>query len=130
MTSSEAPHSILIVEDDEHIAYLLEFMLQREGYQVVRLTDGQAAAKLIVDQPPPSLALLDVMLPYIDGFQLVKLIRANSTWNEVPIVMLSAKGQERDIVNALDAGADDYIVKPFQPMELTARIKRILKGTK
>jgi DNA-binding response OmpR family regulator len=71
--------------------------------------------------------LLDVMLPYIDGFEVVALIRARPGWENVPIVMLTAKNTEPDIVRALDAGASDYIVKPFQPNELLARVRRYLK---
>ncbi|MNT82340.1 Phosphate regulon transcriptional regulatory protein PhoB [compost metagenome] len=71
--------------------------------------------------------LLDVMLPYADGFQLVSQIRAKANWAEVPIVMLTAKSQEQDIVRALDAGANDYVLKPFQPQELMARLRRFLK---
>ncbi|HTK87820.1 MAG TPA: response regulator [Nitrospiraceae bacterium] len=77
--------------------------------------------------PPPQLALLDVMLPYHSGFELVDPIRSKDLWREVPIVMLTADSAERDIVRALNAGANDYVVKPFNPKELTARLRRFLK---
>ncbi|WP_426171772.1 response regulator transcription factor [Pseudoduganella sp. R-31] len=120
--------SILVIEDDEHIGQILTFILQRQGYQTTLAADGLAARKAIVSSPtPPSLVLLDVMLPYIDGFELVHIIRQREGWTEVPIVMLTAKHTEKDIVRALDAGANDYVVKPFQPNELLARVRRHLK---
>jgi two-component system alkaline phosphatase synthesis response regulator PhoP len=121
------PQSILIVEDDDHIAFLLKFMLEREQYDITIASDGLQARELIEgDGPPPALALLDVMLPHVDGFELVRLIRAQPGWRAVPILMLTAKTQEADIVRALDAGANDYIVKPFQPNALLARVRRLL----
>lgn len=126
MTTEQAP--ILVVEDDEHISQLLQFMLERQGHRVQLLTDGLAASKAIEALPaPPRLILLDVMLPYIDGIAIVSLIRARPGWGAVPIILLTAKQTEQDIVRALDAGADDYIVKPFQPNELLARIRRHIK---
>lgn len=134
MTQDQTPEqartpSILVVEDDDHIGQLLKFMLERQGYQVHLATDGRAASAYIEANPaPPDLVLFDVMLPYIDGFELVGIARARSGWESVPIVMLTAKTLERDIVGALDAGANDYIVKPFQPNELLARLRRFLKN--
>jgi DNA-binding response OmpR family regulator len=122
--------SILIIEDDEHIAQVLKFMLERQGYAVATAADGRAARALIeITDIPPQLVLLDVMLPYVDGFELVGVIRARAGWATTPIVMLTAKTMEQDIVRALDAGANDYIVKPFQPNELLARIRRYLRST-
>lgn len=117
----------LIVEDDEQIAYLLRFILEREGYQVQLCSDGQAAQKVMAAMPPPALVTLDVMLPYVDGYQLLGIMRKRPDWKDVPILMLTAKSQEKDIVRALDAGAADYLVKPFKPDELRARIKRMVK---
>ncbi|MDD2914789.1 MAG: response regulator [Gallionella sp.] len=117
----------MIVEDDEHIAQLLEFLFQREGFGTSCASDGQAAEQMIECGPPPVLILLDVMLPYQDGFHLLKHIRRQPKWETIPIIMLTAKSQESDIVRALDAGANDYVVKPFQPSELVARVKRLLK---
>src|SRR5690349_3772019 len=120
--------SILVIEDDEHIGQILTFILQRQGYQVTLAADGLAARRAVVSgSAPPALVLLDVMLPYIDGFELVHIIRQREGWQEVPIVMLTAKHTEKDIVRALDAGANDYVVKPFQPNELLARVRRHLK---
>lgn len=121
--------SILVAEDDEHIAHLLEFMLEREGYQVRLAGDGRAALQAIEQfETPPSLILLDVMMPYIDGFELIRVARERAGWRDIPIIILSAKSQEHEIVRALDAGATDYIVKPFQPNELLARLRRHLRA--
>lgn len=117
----------MIVEDDEHIAQLLVFIFQREGFRTIYAADGQAAEQIIKHNAPPALILLDVMLPYQDGFHLLKKIRTQPKWGELPIIMLTAKSQEGDIVRALDAGANDYVVKPFQPSELVARVRRLLK---
>ncbi len=115
---------MLVVEDDENIAHLLSFMLKREQYRVHSASDGRMAKAFIESNPPPNLVLLDVMLPFLDGFELVALIRANAAWQAVPVIMLTAKTQERDAVRALDAGANDYIHKPFAPNELLARVRR------
>lgn len=118
----------LVVEDDDHIAHLLRFMLEREGYQVVHAADGREGLNLIENGALPAIALLDVMLPFVDGFELVRRLREQAAWAEVPVVMLTAKTQESDIVRALNAGANDYILKPFQPAELLARLRRLTKG--
>lgn len=117
----------LVVEDDDQIAFLLRFILEREGYRVELAADGRSAQGLIGSMAPPSLAMLDVMLPHVDGYQLLGMIRARETWQAVPVLMLTAKSQEKDIVRALDAGASDYLVKPFKPDELRARIKRMVR---
>ncbi|MFW2354947.1 response regulator transcription factor [Hydrogenophaga sp.] len=117
----------LVVEDDEHIAHLLRFMLEREKYTVHLARDGREGQAFIQSQPVPTIVLFDVMLPFVDGFELVRLARAQPGWETVPVVMLTAKTQERDIVRALDAGATDYILKPFQPNELLARLRRFTR---
>ena len=126
-TSSLSPFA-LVIEDDEHIGQLLQFMLERENYRVHLARDGRAGKDFIESQPAPAIVLLDVMLPFFDGFQLVALVRAQPGWESVPVIMLTAKTQERDIVRALEAGANDYIVKPFQPKELLARVRRLAKA--
>jgi DNA-binding response OmpR family regulator len=121
--------TILVVEDDDHIAFLLKFMLERENYKIEAASDGLRAREYIeTHDVPPDLVLLDVMLPHVDGFELVRIIRQRAGWEGVPILMLTAKTQESDIVRALDAGANDYIVKPFQPNALQARVRRFLAG--
>jgi DNA-binding response OmpR family regulator len=119
--------SVLIAEDDEHISYLLKFMLSREGYETIIARDGREAQAVIDQIEPPDLVLLDIMLPYQNGLQLLAYVRGKPDWNKVPIVMLTAKSQERDITRALDAGANDYVIKPFRPNELAARLRRLLR---
>jgi len=119
--------TVLVIEDDEHISQVLRFMLERQAYQVVHMADGRAATNHIATANPPALVLLDVMLPYVDGFEIVQLIRSTEGWREVPVLMLTAKNTERDTVRALDAGASDFIIKPFQPQELLARVRRFLR---
>jgi len=119
--------TVLVVEDNDEICYLIQFLLEREGLLVQVARDGRAAEQMIATMAPPDLAVLDVMLPYTDGFQLLGQIRGRKEWDTVPVIMLTAKAQENDIVRALEAGATDYIVKPFQPNELLARIRRLTK---
>lgn len=119
--------SILLVEDDEVTAYMLEYLLQREGYEVTCVPDGEQAINAIENNPPFSLALLDIMLPYASGVELISHIRSKVDGDKTSIIMISGKSQERDIIKALDSGADDYIVKPFQPGEVLARIRKIVK---
>lgn len=119
------PRSVLVAEDDEHISHLLQFMLLREKYTVHVARDGREAKQFIEHNAPPDIVLLDVMLPFFDGFALVGILREQAAWKSTPVIMLTAKTQEQDIVRALNAGANDYITKPFQPVELLARIKRL-----
>lgn len=119
--------TILIVEDDQDMVTLLRFLLEREGYEPILAADGRQARTLIQTMAVPRLVVLDVILPFHSGFELVTLIRSREAWREVPIVMLTADSAERDIVRALDAGANDYVVKPFNPKELLARLRRFLK---
>ena len=121
---------ILIIEDDKSVAYLLEFLLNREGFKTAWAADGRLAEQLFDTEPQPLLILLNVMLPYQDGFQLIRIIRTKRGWHDVPIIMLTANSQEQDIVRALDSGANDYVVKPFQPNELLARVRRLVKASK
>ncbi len=124
------PRIALVVEDDDQIAYLLRFILEREGFKVELASDGRVAQDLIAHGAPPALVLLDVMLPFVDGYQLLATIRAKDGWENVPVLMLTAKSQEKDIVRALDSGAADYMVKPFKPDELRSRVKRLVKEVK
>jgi DNA-binding response OmpR family regulator len=117
---------ILLVDDEANIRHTVAYSLRRDGYDVVEAADGEAALSAARNQPP-DLVLLDVMLPYVDGFEIVGLIRAQAGWEAVPVLMLTAKNTERDTVRALDAGANDFIIKPFQPQELLARLRRFLK---
>jgi len=119
--------SIMIIEDDRIISGLLQHILARRGYQIHVALDGRMATAMIEEIEPPHLILLDVMLPFVDGFELLKQIRSKPNWTELPIIMLTSKAQEKNIVRALEAGANDYIVKPFQPEELVARVRRFVK---
>ena len=123
---SQEKFDILVAEDDDQISYLLNFMLTREGFVVKVANDGQEAMDAIESINPPKLALLDIMMPHYTGFELVEHIRQKAAWNDVPIVMLTAKSQEQDIVKALENGANDYVVKPFQPGELVVRLKSLM----
>jgi DNA-binding response OmpR family regulator len=127
MPATQPEQSILVVEDDEHIAKVLTFMLERQGYRVTHAADGRAASDYIAANAAPDAVLLDVMLPYVDGFEIVRLIRERAGWAQVPVLMLTAKNAEQDTVRALDAGANDFIAKPFQPNELLARVRRVLR---
>jgi two-component system alkaline phosphatase synthesis response regulator PhoP len=117
----------LVAEDDEQLAYILRFILEREGFEVHAAPDGRTAKELIASLSPPAIVVLDVMLPHADGYELLAQLRATTGWQAVPVIMLTARSQEQDIVRGLEAGANDYMVKPFKPDELRARIRRLLK---
>jgi DNA-binding response OmpR family regulator len=126
-TDRSALPTIVLVEDEEDTAHLVRFLLERSGYRVVHVDDGYRAFQMIDELAPPNLLLLDIMLPRMSGLQLLRHIRTKSDWQQVPIIMLTADSSERDIQMALDTGANDYLVKPFNPRELTARVNRFLK---
>ena len=116
---------IMVVDDDKNICELLRLYLEKEGYQVVIANDGKEAVELN-EKEDPELILLDIMLPQLDGWQVCREIRKKS---QVPIIMLTAKGEVFDKVLGLELGADDYIVKPFETKEVVARIKAVLRRT-
>ncbi|WDP89864.1 MAG: response regulator [Desulfobacter sp.] len=118
--------TILIVDDEEDILELIKFNLKSEGYNIVQAMTGEEAIK-IAKQSSPDLMVLDLMLPGIDGLEVTRYLKNNETTAEIPIVMLTAKGEESDIVTGLELGANDYMSKPFSPRELTARIRAILR---
>lgn len=120
--------SVLIIEDDLHIAYLLGHLVEQEGFAVERAPDGRSAAERLKSLPAPDLVLLDVMLPYTDGFELLSKMRASPGWKEVPVIVLTSRTREEDAVRALGLGADDYLTKPFSPAELVARMHRRLRA--
>lgn len=117
---------ILVIEDDSKVSFLIELILSKAGYQVVKLEDGDLASKYIAQQSPPDLVLLDIMLPYKDGYQLLQEMRSHPNWKPVPVVILSALAQGKDITKGLSLEANDYLAKPFQPDELLARIKKYI----
>lgn len=117
---------ILVVDDEKEIADLVEWYLSNEGYEVYKAHTGQAALDCIA-KARPDLALLDVMLPDIDGFSLLKQIRSQYAF---PVLMLTAKVEDIDKITGLTIGADDYITKPFHPLEMVARVKAQLRRYK
>ncbi|EKE74899.1 phosphate regulon transcriptional regulator PhoB [Gallaecimonas xiamenensis] len=117
---------VLIVEDESPIREMLAFILDQNGYQPVEAEDlGSAQAKL--QEPFPDLVLLDWMLPGGSGLQLAKVMKQNEYTRQIPIIMITARGEEEDKVRGLEVGADDYITKPFSPKELMARIKAVMR---
>lgn len=123
---TESIGKILVVDDDKNIRELIRLYLQKENYEVIVAHTGTEGVELFALHQP-DLILLDVMLPYMDGWQVLTEIRKSSV---TPIIMLTAKGETMDKVTGLDLGADDYIVKPFDPVELVARVKAILRRFK
>lgn len=117
---------ILIVEDDEDIVELLEFNLKREGYRVETARNGEEGLNK-ARKITPDLILLDLMLPHVDGLDVCKILRAKETTRSIPVIMLTAKGEESDVVTGLEVGADDYVAKPFSPKVLIARIRAALR---
>ncbi len=118
--------SILIVDDEREIADLVALYLENEGFRVTKYYDGREALEYIREEKP-DLAILDIMLPGISGLELCRKIRENYTY---PVIMLTAKGEETDKITGLTLGADDYITKPFLPLELVARVKAQLRRYK
>lgn len=116
----------LVVEDNEHVLYMLDFILRRAGYEVIAVDNGRDAQATIENVPPVDIIVLDLMLPYVSGYQLITNIRDDPEWQHVPIIVVSGKVMEDDIVKALDLGANDYVTKPFRPEELLARMRRIV----
>ena len=117
---------ILVVDDEEDILELLKYNLSREGYQVFCTTSGEKTLNLVKTETP-DLILLDLMLPGMDGLEVARRLKESPPTKNVPIVMLTAKGEEADIVTGLELGADDYITKPFSPRILLARVKAVLR---
>lgn len=118
--------TILVVDDEEDILELVRYNLQREGYQVETAVSGEKALKL-ARQQPPELIVLDLMLPGMDGLDVARHLKNDARCRQVPIVMLTAKGEEADVVTGLELGAEDYVTKPFSPRILVARIKAVLR---
>lgn len=117
---------VLIIEDTPDIRNLLRFLLQSTGIQVMAVGDGKSAMELIECWPAPDVILLDRMLPYIDGDELLRAIRKEPTWSHVPIVVVSAKAQSEEIAEAMAAGATEYITKPFSPVQVMKVMEKYL----
>lgn len=116
---------ILVCDDDELLVDLLTYRLAAKGYDVTSARDGGEALERIAQETPDAV-VLDAMMPVVDGFEVLRRIREDRTTAHVPVLMLSARKQERDIVGALELGASDFVVKPFIPEELLARLARLL----
>ena len=117
---------ILVVEDDEDIQELIRYNLEKDGFKVTGVAAGEAGLKRAASDSP-DLIILDLMLPGMDGLSICRELRANPVTKAIPVAMLTARGEEVDVVAALEAGADDYIAKPFSPRVLTARIRAVLR---
>jgi two-component system, OmpR family, alkaline phosphatase synthesis response regulator PhoP len=118
--------NILVVDDEADILELLRYNLSREGHQVTIAASGEQALKL-VKQNPPDAIILDLMLPGVDGLDLCRTLKSNVETVNIPIIMLTAKDTEADVVTGLELGADDYITKPFSPRVVLARLKAVLR---
>jgi len=117
---------ILVVEDEVHIIELLKYNIELAGYQMIYADNGKEGINLCVEQHP-DLVILDLMLPDIDGFDVCKILKKDERTKDIPVIMLTARGEEVDKVLGLELGADDYITKPFSIRELMARIKVVLR---
>ena len=119
---------ILVIEDDRDISELIAYNLEREGYEIACLYDGSQAIDF-VHKRKPELIILDLMLPEVDGIEICRALKSDANTKHIPIVMLTAKSEEADVVVGLQMGADDYIPKPFSPKVLVARIKAMARRT-
>jgi DNA-binding response OmpR family regulator len=118
----------LVVEHDEHLAQILRFILEREGFDVRLVSDGRSAEETIAVSPPPAIVTLALMLPHTNGHELLRRIRETPGWQAVPVIVLTARTQDGDVARSLDAGANEYIAKPFDPDELRACVRRLVKA--
>ena len=116
---------VLVADDDPDILSLVALRLERAGYQVLRAKDGEEAVQTALARTP-DLALLDVMMPKLDGYQVTEELRANSSTMHMPVILLTARVQEADVARGIEAGADDYVKKPFSTQELRARVQAVL----
>ena len=116
---------ILVAEDEKQIADMIAFKLTNSGHQVIRAQDGEQAMKL-AKHDTPDLIMLDAMMPGLNGFEVLRRLKLDSTLRSVPVIMVTAKGHERDVLSGLRGGAVDYVVKPFSLKELAARVELAL----
>jgi len=129
MTKKSAMSKILIVEDDPDIRELLRFNLEKAGYTLFLAEDGEKALTL-ARKHSPDIILLDLMLPGVDGLEVCRTLKKDPELQRIPVIMVTAKGEELDRVVGLELGADDYVVKPFSPQELVSRVKAVLRRTR
>ena len=125
--TSQAPRErVLVVEDNEHASYLMRSLLEHAGFDVTVSADGRDAIAKLESMEPADLVLLDLMLPYASGYQVLIEARKNAKWLKVPIIVVTARTLEMDAVRALETGANDFVRKPFRPDELIARVRRAI----
>jgi DNA-binding response OmpR family regulator len=122
--TSPAP-LVLVADDDPDILDLVRYRLERSGYDVATARDGTEAVRL-AGELSPALAVLDVMMPSLDGFEVTRRLREDPATRQIPVILLTARAQEADVQEGFEAGADDYIRKPFSPRELSARVQAVL----
>jgi len=118
---------VLVCDDERHIVRLIQVNLERQGYNVVTAFDGKEGLEKIRSEKP-NVVVLDVMMPYMDGFEVLKTIRREPETEALPVIMLTAKAQDKDVFEGYHYGADMYLTKPFNPMELVTFVKRIVDG--
>ena len=123
---NKIPFNILIVDDEIDILELVEFNLLKQGYRTLTAQNGEDALRL-TRQKKPDAIILDLMLPGISGLEVCRTLKSDSATKDIPIIMLTARGEEEDIVKGLEMGADDYVTKPFSPKILVARLKSVLR---
>jgi two-component system alkaline phosphatase synthesis response regulator PhoP/two-component system response regulator VicR len=122
-----ATKKVLVCDDERHIVRLIEVNLKREGFEVVTAFDGKEGLEK-VESEKPDLLVLDVMMPYVDGFEVLKSLRRDPKTESLPIIMLTARAQDKDVFEGYSYGADMYLTKPFNPKELVSFVKRIAQG--
>lgn len=120
---------VLIVEDETAVVTLLRYNLEHQGFEVDAVADGEEAL-VAIEENPPDLVLLDWMLPQLSGIEVCRQLRRRPATKQLPIILLTARGEEADTVRGLDSGADDYVTKPFSPAELTARVHALLRRSR
>ncbi|MFH1756206.1 MAG: response regulator, partial [Candidatus Latescibacterota bacterium] len=125
-TSDESRYRILAVDDEPHILRILKFTLEKAGYDVSTAVNGEEALERI-EEDNPNLVILDVMMPKIDGFEVCRKMRQDFRMNQIPVIMLTAKGDLAEKVKGLEGGANDYLVKPYSNEELLLRVKNVLE---
>jgi DNA-binding response OmpR family regulator len=125
MSEPSQPPVILVADDEPDVLELVGYRLSRSGFTVVEACDGEEALARALDQVP-DLAVLDVMMPKLDGYELTRRLRSADATQRMPVILLTARAQESDIATGFEAGADDYLRKPFNPDELVARVRAVL----
>jgi DNA-binding response OmpR family regulator len=125
-TANGSAPLILAADDDEIILGLVVYRLEHSGYRVITAHDGDEAVKQALAEKP-ALAVIDVMMPKLDGYEVTRALRANEDTKDIPIILLTARVQEEDVDKGFEAGADDYLRKPFSPQELRARVHALLE---